>query len=152
MRELSGALKETVSELLSMFGIECQLIEEVDEEKLRSCEQIDVIIGLAGEVKGNIVLGLTKNTTLRIVSGMMGGMEISELDEIALSGISEFVNMLGGSTVTKLQTDSFVDITPPTVIMSEGNTTVINQLKSHKLVYALGDEKMAISYCIKKLE
>lgn len=150
MRELSGALKETVSELLSMFGIECQLIEEVDEEKLRSCEQIDVIIGLAGEVKGNIVLGLTKNTTLRIVSGMMGGMEVSELDEIALSGISEFVNMLGGSTVTKLQTDSFVDITPPTVIMSEGNTTVINQLKSHKLVYAIENEKMAISYCIKK--
>lgn len=150
MRELSGALKETVSELLSMFGIECQLIEEIDEEKLRSCEQIDVIIGLAGEVKGNIVLGLTKNITLRIVSGMMGGMEVSELDEIALSGISEFVNMLGGSTVTKLQTDSFVDITPPTVIMSEGKTTVINQLKSHKLVYSIENEKMAISYCIKK--
>lgn len=150
MIELNTAIKTAASELFSMFGIEAQLLEEIDEEKLKSCEQIDVILGLAGEIKGNIVVGFAKNTALKIVSGMMGGMEFADLDEIAISGISEFVNMLGGTTVSKLQTETFIDITPPTVITSEGNASVISQLQSHKIIYAVGDEKLIISYCIKK--
>lgn len=153
MQELNTALKTTISELLAMFGIEHKLLDEVDEEKLKSTdEEINVILGLAGSIKGTIVFGCNKNTVLRIVSGMMGGMEMTELDEMSISGISEFVNMLGGSAVTKIETTSFIDITPPTVITSNGSATIINQLKSHKIMYSVGDEILSITYSVKKAE
>jgi len=152
-QQLNDAIKLALGDLLSMFSIEYKLLDEKDEEKLKSSdEEINVILGLAGEIKGTIVVGFSKNIVLKIVSGMMGGMEMTELDEMAISGISEFVNMLGGSAVTKIETTSFVDITPPTVITSCGNTTIINQLKTHKIIYSVADEKLMITYCIKKAE
>jgi len=150
MAELNKAIIGAVDELLTMFGLEYEILEETIEEKLKSSEEVNVILGLAGEIHGNIVLGATKNTVIKIVSGMMGGMEITEVDEIVISGISEFTNMLGGTTITKLQTENFVDITPPTVITSEGNTIIINQLKAHNLIFSIGGEKLIISYCIKE--
>jgi len=153
MQELNNSLKEALSDLFSMFGIEYELLQENEEEKLKCRdEEINVILGLAGNIKGNIILGCTNNIAFQIVSGMLGGMEVSKLDEMVISGIGEFVNMLGGSAVTKLDTCSSVDITPPTVITSSGSTMISSQLHAHTLNYSLGGEKLAIAYCIKSAE
>jgi len=41
------------------------ILEETIEEKLKSSEEVNVILGLAGEIHGNIVLGATKNTVIK---------------------------------------------------------------------------------------
>jgi len=153
MQELNNSIKEAIAELFSMFNIENELLQENETDKLKcQDEEISVILGLAGSIKGNLVLGCTNNIAFKIVSGMLGGMEIGSLDEIVISGIGEFVNMLGGSAVTKLETCTTVDITPPTVITSSGSTMISSQLHSHTLNYSLGGEKLTIAYCIKSAE
>ena len=52
-----------------------------------------VIIGLLGEVKGNVIYGMTEEDAKKVASAMMMGMPVNDLDELAQSAISELVNI-----------------------------------------------------------
>ncbi|WP_337099634.1 chemotaxis protein CheX [Paenibacillus sp. YIM B09110] len=76
-------------------------------------------IGLNGQMNGDIVFGLSEQVALKMVSAMMGGFVISEIDEIVRSAISELGNMISGNASTMLFNQGVrVDITPPKVIQS----------------------------------
>ena len=59
-----------------------------------------VIIGLLGEVKGNVIYGMTEEDAKKVASAMMVGMPVNDLDELAQSAISELVNMLTANVAT----------------------------------------------------
>lgn len=83
-------------------------------------DSVVVLIGLTGEIKGNIIISLSKNLACKIASIMMGGMIVLELDEISKSAIAELCNMILGNTATIFSKESMsIDITPPTVLTGE---------------------------------
>ncbi|MBM7566756.1 chemotaxis protein CheX [Paenibacillus sacheonensis] len=76
-------------------------------------------IGLKGQMNGDIVFGLSEQVALKMVSAMMGGYAIAEMDEMGKSAISELGNMISGNASTMLFNQGVrVDITPPKVIHS----------------------------------
>ncbi|SEN76971.1 chemotaxis protein CheX [Paenibacillus sp. OV219] len=76
-------------------------------------------IGINGQMNGDIVFGLSEEVALKMVSAMMGGYEISEMDEMGKSAISELGNMISGNASTMLFNQGVrVDITPPKVLHS----------------------------------
>jgi len=76
-------------------------------------------IGMTGQMNGNIVFGLHESVALKIVSAMMGGFVLTELDEMGHSAISELGNMISGNASTILFNQGVkVDITPPKVVQS----------------------------------
>lgn len=76
-------------------------------------------IGMTGQMSGDIVFGLQEQVALRMVSVMMGGYVLTEMDEMGQSAISELGNMISGNASTILSNQGVsVDITPPKVIRS----------------------------------
>lgn len=76
-------------------------------------------IGLTGHMSGDIVFGLSESVALKIISAMMGGFVITEIDEMGKSAISELGNMISGNASTILFNQGVhVDITPPRVVHS----------------------------------
>ncbi|MFC7678273.1 chemotaxis protein CheX [Paenibacillus sp. GCM10028914] len=76
-------------------------------------------IGMTGQMCGNIVFGIQEQVALRMVSIMMGGYVLTEMDEMGQSAISELGNMISGNASTILSNQGvIVDITPPKVIRS----------------------------------
>jgi chemotaxis protein CheX len=76
-------------------------------------------IGMTGQMSGDIVFGLSEEVALGIISAMMGGFAISEIDEMGSSAISELGNMISGNASTLLSNQGVkVDITPPKVLRS----------------------------------
>ncbi|WP_068773957.1 chemotaxis protein CheX [Paenibacillus sp. FJAT-26967] len=74
-------------------------------------------IGMTGQMQGDIRFGLEESTALRMVSAMMGGFVLTEMDEMGQSAISELGNMISGNASTILYNQGIrVDITPPKVI------------------------------------
>lgn len=74
-------------------------------------------IQLIGQVNGDIVFGMSEISALNIVSAMMGGFQISSLDDMGRSAISELSNMISGNASTKLSSQGVhVDITPPALL------------------------------------
>ncbi|MCM3785895.1 chemotaxis protein CheX [Neobacillus mesonae] len=82
-------------------------------------DHIWILIGMSGQLNGKIVFGIQEEVALRIVSAMMGGFVISEMDEMGQSAISELGNMISGNASTILFNQGIaVDITPPQVTKS----------------------------------
>jgi chemotaxis protein CheX len=76
-------------------------------------------IGITGQMQGDIVFGLHEVVALKLVSAMMGGFVLTEMDEMGHSAISELGNMISGNASTMLYNQGVrVDITPPKVVQS----------------------------------
>lgn len=74
-------------------------------------------IGLTGQMNGDIIFGLSESVALRMISAMMGGFVMTEIDEMGRSAISELGNMISGNASTMLYNQGVhVDITPPKVV------------------------------------
>lgn len=78
---------------------------------------VSVLVGVIGEVKGQVIYSLTEETGKKIASAMMMGMPVDEFDEMAKSAISELANMITGNASTALSAQGYeIDISPPTLV------------------------------------
>lgn len=77
---------------------------------------VAVIIGLAGDVEGRIILDMSHETAIKIVSEM-NMEEFDKLDELGRATITELANIITGQAVTKLYDLGFkFDLTPPSIV------------------------------------
>lgn len=102
-----------------------QLDVTIDRPYLKNTEFTDdkilILMGITGEMKGQVILVFSEATALKIASQMCM-MELSAMDEIAQSAICELCNMIMGNTATLFfQNGIQIDITPPT--LCTGNVT-----------------------------
>lgn len=90
----------------------------VSVKDIKFVEQyIWIHIGVNGQMNGNIIFGLKEDVALKMISAMMGGYVISELDEMGKSAISELGNMISGNASTIMYNQGMmVDITPPRIV------------------------------------
>jgi len=83
-------------------------------------DDIAVIVGLTGRIRGQVVISLSTSTALMVASAMMGGVALAELDEISKSAISELGNMIMGNTATILASRGIgIEITPPSLLVGQ---------------------------------
>lgn len=79
--------------------------------------EIVIILGITGDIKGQAVFSLTEHMAKTIASGMMMGMPVDEIDEMAKSALSELGNMIMGNSATLLFNVGIkIDITPPSLV------------------------------------
>jgi chemotaxis protein CheX len=82
-------------------------------------KHIWIKIGMTGELTGNVLFGIHEEVALKLVSAMMGGFTVTQMDEMSKSAISELGNMISGNASTILYNQGVtIDITPPQVISS----------------------------------
>lgn len=83
-------------------------------------KEIVIILGITGDIKGQAVFSLTENIAKTIASGMMMGMPVEEIDEMAKSALSELGNMIMGNSATLLfNLGVKIDITPPSLVKGQ---------------------------------
>lgn len=79
-------------------------------------QQITIMAGVNGQIEGTVLYGMSIVTAQKIASAMIGS-EVTDLDEMAWSALSELGNMVTGNAATLMSQHGFdVDITPPSVI------------------------------------
>ena len=105
----------------------CQIDLKVEKPYIKTTEFADdsilIMIGLTGEMRGQVIIALTIQNACDVASKMMMGMPVDELNDIAISAISELGNMIMGNTATILSTKGIgIDITPPTIC--RGNISI----------------------------
>lgn len=102
---------------------------EVKKGKIKT-QGVVIVIGVVGELRGNVAYAVSIEDGKKIASTMMMGMPVSELDDMAKSAISELANMLTANAGINLSNEEInVDISVPTLLygqeievnMSEGN-------------------------------
>ncbi len=83
-----------------------------------SADKVVIIIGIAGDFRGQAFFAMDESTACKIASAMMFGMEVPALDEMSKSAIAELGNMIMGNVSTEFyNTGVKIDITPPTILV-----------------------------------
>lgn len=83
-----------------------------------TADKVIIIIGIAGDFRGQAFFAMDERTACNIASAMMFGMEVPALDEMSKSAIAELGNMIMGNVSTEFYNAGIkIDITPPTILV-----------------------------------
>lgn len=94
-------------------------------------EDIIIMVGLTGKIRGQAIFSMTRDLGMRIASSMMMGMAVTEFDELSKSAISELANMIMGNAATILYNRGInIDITPPSLLMGENMQITPSKMKT----------------------
>lgn len=76
-----------------------------------------LLVGMVGDVKGNVIYSMTMDNSKKVASTMMMGMPVDELNEMAQSALSELSNMLTANASANFEKQGFkVNISTPTLM------------------------------------
>jgi chemotaxis protein CheX len=83
-------------------------------------KEINTVIGVTGEVIGQVIYCMDSATALKFASIMLMGLPVTEVDEIVKSAVNELGNMITGNAATGLGENGFsCNLTPPTMFMGK---------------------------------
>jgi len=109
--------------------------------------EIVIILGITGDIKGQAVFSLTEDMAKAVASGMMMGMPVDEIDEMAKSALSELGNMIMGNSATLLfNVGVKIDITPPSLV--KGTSIEISSAGMETICVPLNSELGTIEFDI----
>lgn len=138
----ANATSETLKLLLDLDTIVSAAQSEDGSPK--ESDQIDVAIGITGDLTGEVLYRFPTDTTLEIVK-IMSGMEFTEIDEFVTSALGEIANIISGNAVTGLsQQEIICDILPPKVMDGEAGCEETTYLFSTKLNTSIGDVEVKL--------
>ena len=83
---------------------------------------ISVVIGLKGQLVGEVIYTMDMDCGLYLASKVMMGMPVPAMDEMAQSAVSELANMISGNVANSLYNQGVkVDITTPSFVDSSAS-------------------------------
>ena len=88
-------------------------------------------VGLTGKINGKAALSIPLPIAYSIISNMMMGLEISSMDELGASALSELANMIMGNTATILYNKGIgIDISTPAMMFGDGVISPPDDMKT----------------------
>ncbi|HBL35378.1 MAG TPA: chemotaxis protein CheX [Firmicutes bacterium] len=82
--------------------------------------EVNVVIGVTGDLAGQIILCMSEATALEFATKMLMNLATETFNELAKSAICELGNMILGNAVTNLGDNGyFCTLTPPTLFIGK---------------------------------
>lgn len=82
-------------------------------EDFKCKDEIDISIGIVGDLNGEVIYRFPVETSLNMVN-IMSGMQFEEVDAFVTSAISEVANIISGNVLTAISANNLkCDILPP---------------------------------------
>lgn len=102
------------------------------EQSSKTSQEVTVLVGVTGQVRGLAMYGMSESTAKKIVAAMVKH-PVPIFDEMAQSAIAELGNVITGRASTNLSSVGFnCVLTPPTLIT--GRNVIISTLSIRRLV------------------
>ncbi|GAE35628.1 chemotaxis protein CheX [Halalkalibacter akibai] len=121
VNHINAICRATKEILTTHFGLQVSPLAPSAGTGTIPSNDIAVILGIKGQLKGQIVCTFSTDTAKKLVGVMMGGMQIDQLDDMGWSAVQEFGNWVAGTTATELSKEScIIDVTTP--MINEGES------------------------------
>lgn len=106
---------------LNVIKTACNMDVTVGKPEISKTEfnesSVVIMLGITGQVKGQVLIDMSEESAKKLASGMMMGMTVDTLDDMTLSALSELGNMIMGNAATVFSTSGInMDITPPSTL------------------------------------
>jgi chemotaxis protein CheX len=111
---------KSASYVFEQFQLPCQVGNPAIKSSPFSGLEVLTVVGITGDIRGQMYFGGSMSSILQVVSTMMGGVPVSTLGSLEQSAISELANMICGNAMSFFSQEGIsLDITPPTLIMGK---------------------------------
>lgn len=126
VEHINPFIQATQSIMKEVCNLEVKLGKPYISKPAYEGTSLMVIVGVTGDLRGQVLINMDVTAALKIASYMMMGMPVEELNDMAISAISELGNMILGNTATIFfNNDISLDITPPSVCLGDNMTISI---------------------------
>ena len=145
-------------DLFSYMDINHKFMSEVPSSSLNSTEEVNTLVGVSGELEGNIMFGYTEKTAKDISQKLSGAKENPEaIDIFCKSALADFYSEFCKRVIQEIKVASItgeeedddkfeVFSSNPINISGEQMYGVISKVPSKKLFFKVDGEKFGIAY------
>lgn len=159
-------LIQVLKDLLSYMDIDHKFMCEIPVSSMRSDEPVNVLVGIMGDINGNIMLGYSHKTAKEIAAKLIGVNDIENLDTYSQAALADFCIEFGKRFTNSLKKeheflsnqqnidektekkeqncDLFVSF--PIYIAGSGMDAIISKTPSKKLFFKINGEKFHLTY------
>ncbi len=138
-----------------VLGQTCMVETKVGKPYLTQTSYKDeifiVMLGITGQLHGQVILAMDKSVACQLASKMMMGMPVDSLNDMAKSALGELMNMMMGNAMTYFsEMDILLDITPPTMFDSQNLTLNVGDSKMIGIPIEFDGMKIELNVAIKE--
>ncbi|WP_270566388.1 chemotaxis protein CheX [Clostridium beijerinckii] len=123
---------DSVKSVLEQLGVtDIKMSGLSKKEKMFVDLEITSMIGIVGDIRGNIAYSMSEESAKQAISIMMMGMSIDKIDALGRSAIGELTNMITGNAATLLSNNGYLtDITPPSTVFGKDMYFIISTVET----------------------
>lgn len=158
---LNDIFVQVFEELFSYLGISHKFMCEVPSSTLNSTEEVNTLVGISGDMEGNIMFGYTGKTAKEIAGKLMDKEDIKNIDIYSKSALADFYSEFCKRFTHKIRVETAFDISSgdknyillssnPTYISGEDMFGAISKVPSKKLFFRVNGEKFGIAYSLEQ--
>ncbi len=152
-------LVKVFDELFTFLDLDHKFMTEVPESSLNSTEKVNVLVGVTGDLEGNIMFCYSFDVAKFIASKMMGLQDIGEVDFFAKTALADFhsefckrfihyAKIANMDEVADKEKGYTLLSADPTYISGEAMYGMISKVPAKKLFFKLKGEKFGIAYSL----
>lgn len=151
---------QVFNELFSYLGVSHKFMCEVPSSNLNSTEEVNTLIGVSGDMEGNIMFGYTDKTAREIAEKLIGD-KISDIDIYAKAALADFYSEFCKRFTQRIKVETAFNISTgdknyilfssnPTYIAGVEMFGAISKVPSKKLFFKVNGEKFGIAYSLEQ--
>jgi len=152
---------QVFNDLFSYVDINHKFMCEVPESSLNSTENVNTLVGVSGDVSGNIMFGYTDKTAKEVAAKLMGTDKIDDIDLYAKAALADFYSEFSKRVAHAIKIENLFNLkeaskdyalhtTSPTYIAGESMFGIISKVPSKKLFFKVNGEKFGIAYSLEQ--
>ncbi len=156
---IADNLVQVFNDMFSYLEIDHKFLTEIPESSLNSTERVNTLVGITGDLEGNLMYSYSFKTAKDIGRKLMGTQDKLEIDFFLKAALSDFysefskrftnlvkiANMYESLDATKGYT---LLSSNPTYVAGEDMYGMISKVPSKKLFFKVNGEKFGIAYSL----
>jgi len=152
---------QVFDDLFSYIGLDHKFMCEVPSSTLNSTEMVNTLVGISGDMEGNIMFGYTDKTAKEIATKLIGSQDIEDIDIFVKSALADFYSEFCKRFTHKIKVETSFNLaggekkyillsSNPTYISGEDMFGAISKVPSKKLFFKVNGEKFGIAYSLEQ--
>lgn len=152
---------QVFEDLFSYIGINHKFMCEVPASSLNSTEMVNTLVGISGDMEGNIMFGYTDKTAKEIAAKLIGTKEVGDIDIFVKAALADFYSEFCKRFTHKIKVETAFNISSgeknytllssnPTYIAGKEMFGAISKVPSKKLFFKVNGEKFGIAYSLEQ--
>lgn len=158
---LNDIFVQVFNDLFSYIGMNHKFMCEVPSSTLNSTEEVNTLVGISGDMEGNVMFGYTDKTAKEIAGKLIGKDKVDNIDIYVKSALADFYSEFCKRFTHKVKVETAFNISSgeknyillssnPTYISGEDMFGAISKVPSKKLFFKVNGEKFGISYSLEQ--